>query len=348
MGREMRVTVANDSQAGAWDAYVAGAETATFYHCYAWKKALERAYGLKTFYLMAGDDGTPRGVLPLAATPGRAGRGALVSTPYANYGGVLADSHEAQTALINAAAAILEDSKYAYLEMKQLDPAPTREWIERRDYRALVLPLAPDPGRIWTQRLNSKVRNQTRKALKQKMEVRIGPEHFADFRQVYLRNLRDLGTPPHSARWYGELEDLFRERMTAVVACLDGRPVAGAWLFCFRDTVLMHAAASLREFQRLCPNNLVYWKCIEWAARAGYARLDFCRSRIGAGTYHFKEQWGAIPTMIYNCFLPGVRKHIPDLDPYNPRYKAAIAVWRIMPLGLANRIGPLLRRRITT
>jgi len=344
----MRITVANEDRADAWDAYVQRAGGATFYHCYAWKKAMQGAYGLKAFYFMAEDGDSVRGILPLAVVPQWRGCGVLVSTPYANYGGVVADCTEARVMLTEAALGALDESGCDYLEMKQFDSDPAPGWIERLDYHALVLPLAPDPEQIWTQQLNTKVRNQTRKAMKQGFNVSIGPEYMPDFLRVYRRNLRDLGTPPHSARWYRELEELLGDRLTVIVAYLDGHPVAGAWLFCFRDTVFLHAAASLKSVQGMCPNNLVYWKAIEWAALAGYGYMDFCRSRVDAGSYHFKQQWGAEPRQIYYRYLPGKRHHFPDVDPHNPKYKTAIAIWRHVPLVIADRVGPMLRSRITT
>jgi hypothetical protein len=37
---------------------------------------------------------------------------------------------------------------------------------------------------------------------------------------------------------------------------------------------------------------------------------------------------------------------VPDQGPGNPKFKAAIAVWKRLPLWIANRVGPPIVRNI--
>jgi hypothetical protein len=36
----------------------------------------------------------------------------------------------------------------------------------------------------------------------------------------------------------------------------------------------------------------------------------------------------------------------PMLNPSNPKYRFAVAAWRRLPMGVANRLGPLLVRNL--
>lgn len=345
----MRVAEIGDDRAQAWDDYVFSAADATFYHQYRWRRALRGTYGLRTWYLAAEEeDGRIRGVLPLAEIPGVLGRGVLLSLPYGNYGGVLADSAEARDALLGDARHRLVARRGKYLELKQPRRCDTPLLVDKLHYHSLELELTADPDVIWRERMNAKVRNQVRKATKSGLSAVSGPEHLPGFISVYRRNQRDLGTPTHSLRWFNLLAELFGDRMGVVLVLADGRPVAGGWLFFFRDTAVLHAAASLAEHRERCPNNLVYWEAIALCCRRGCRVLDFARSRVGSGSYHFKQQWGAVPRQTYYQYMLNAATRIPDMDPVNPRFAAAIALWRRLPLPLANVLGPLLRWRITT
>lgn len=344
----MKAELVGDAHAADWQDYLLRADGATFYHQYRWKTALEQAYGLKTCYLAAKDGADVHGILPLAEISGFSGSRSLVSTPFANYGGVVADSASARDCLIDEAGRLLKDGGMSLLELKQDTRCDHHLLVDKLDYHALSLSLSADPEDVWKTKLNTKVRNQTRKAMKSEMKTAIGPELLPEFLPVYRRNLRDLGTPTHSMRWFRVLVELFPKQMTTVVVRLGGKPVAGAWILLFKDTAILHAAASLKEYRRLCPNNLVYWTAIEFLCRKGYRVLDFARSRVGAGTYHFKQQWGAVPRQLHYQYLLNTAKNIPDMDPHNPKYRLAIALWRHLPLSIANAAGPWLRRRIST
>jgi hypothetical protein len=40
------------------------------------------------------------------------------------------------------------------------------------------------------------------------------------------------------------------------------------------------------------------------------------------------------------------RAEPPRLNPDNPKYRAAISAWQRLPLGLANRLGPMIVRNL--
>jgi len=75
-------------------------------------------------------------------------------------------------------------------------------------------------------------------------------------------------------------------------------------------------------------------------SKKGYKKFDFGRSTIDAGTYKFKEQWGAQPQKLYWYYWLKEGNALPELNPNNPRYKLAINMWQKMPVWLTKVIGP--------
>ena len=125
-----------------------------------------------------------------------------------------------------------------------------------------------------------------------------------------------------------------------VLVRLASRPVAAALTYRTDAMVEVPWASSIRDFNALCPNHLMYWHIIQSARDHGAAVLDFGRSTPGEGTYKFKEQWGAAPLALTweYCYLEG--DTVPDASPANPKYRRAIELWKRCPLWLANSIGP--------
>ena len=80
------------------------------------------------------------------------------------------------------------------------------------------------------------------------------------------------------------------------------------------------------------------------AAARGCTGFDFGRSKAGTGAYAFKKNWGFEPKPLPYRYhlLPGAS--IPEHNPLNPKYKAMIAVWRRLPLPVANLLGPPIVR----
>jgi FemAB-related protein (PEP-CTERM system-associated) len=281
-----------------WDGYVARHPDATADHEWIWRDVFRQVFGHQSIYLAARRAGTIAGVLPLVLfRSGLFGR-SVVSVPFLNYGGVLADDDEAAGALIEEAALVGSEFRAAHVELRHT--ARRARHLPCRNHKiGLVRDLPGTIDALWTG-TDRKVRNQVRKAQKEGLTAASGgAELVSDFYRVFAENMRDLGTPVYSRRLFETVAQAFGERARVFVVRQGARPIAGGVAIRFRDTVIVPWASSLRAFRSLCPNMLLYWSMLEHAVEHGAARFDFGRSSPGGGTHQFKVQWGAREFPLY-------------------------------------------------
>jgi hypothetical protein len=159
--------------------------------------------------------------------------------------------------------------------------------------------------------------------------------------------MRDLGTPLHSRRFFELLFDGLPEKARLAAVFLDDLPVAAGFLLGHRGRLEIPWASTVRSFNRMSPNMMLYWRILEHGCREGYEVFDFGRSSPDSGTFRFKAQWGARPVQLYwHYHLIGQGSVLPEISPANPRYSAAIKVWQRLPLAVTRLLGPRLIRHI--
>jgi FemAB-related protein (PEP-CTERM system-associated) len=337
-----RVEAATAANGAEWDAFVAAHPHATGYLEWAWRGVFERSFGHASEYLVARRAGQIDAVLPLVEVRSWIFGHFLTSLPFVNYGGVLARSAESAQALVDAATGLARTRGCRHVELRhvgrQFDALPVRAHKV-----TMLLPLATG---MW-ERLDRKVRNQVRKAEKSDLTAEEGGAGLLDaFYQVFARNMRDLGTPVYAKQFFAEILAAFPDRARLVVVRRKSEPVAAGLTFHTRATVEVPWASSLREWNSLCPNHLLYWSVIEASVAREAQVLDFGRSTPNAGTYNFKSQWGAQPVPLHWEYAGLAGDVVPDHGPTNPKFRAAVAVWKRCPLWLANAVGPRIVRAI--
>ena len=342
----MEIAELRTGEEDAWDSYVYESDASTFYHQIGWRNVVLKTYGHKPRYLVArGDDGGIVGVLPMFLMESRVFGRKLVSVPFAPYGGVCADDAGVGRALVEEGVGVARDEGVDYFEIRGLSDDERYEGglVTNDTYFTLVMRLEQDPELVW-QRFNRKVRNATRKAMKSGLGVVTGADYVRDFYRIYARNMRDLGAPVHAHSFYANLQEEFPEQTRIAVVRCDGRVIAGIFLLYFRDTVISGWASSDKSYQRFNPNNLLYWAVIKDSCEGGYEYFDFGRSIADSGTYRFKKPWGAeVAQLCYQYYLNRAKK-MPDTSQISPKRKMFAEVWRRMPVSLAERVGPMLRR----
>jgi hypothetical protein len=131
---------------------------------------------------------------------------------------------------------------------------------------------------IWMNQISQKNRNMIRRAERDGAEVRIDPG-FADlggFRALYDETMGRLGA--HGSYRFGDAYYAGLEQGLAgqgfVARCLyEGRLIAAALILARDGLAHYHLSGSLREYQRLAPNNLMLYRVILHLREKGYRRF---------------------------------------------------------------------------
>lgn len=323
-----------------WDEFVLRHPLSSGYHTLAWRHIISDVFGHRTFYLMAKDaEGSVRGVLPLVLTKSPLFGRFLTSMAFFNYGGVLADNAESSTFLLDEAAQLAKEEKAFHIEMRQAGPVQT-DWPVRCHKVSMRLALPPVYDTL-LKGYPSKLRSQIRRAQKEGMDVRLGGgELLEEYYQVFARCMRDLGTPVYEKGFFQSIVETFPKEVSLCVVSLKGDALAAGLVYGFRQTLEIPWAASDKRYNKLAPNMLLYNAVLEYACRQGYKEFDFGRSSVDSGTYRFKQQWGAQPHQLYWYYWLADGQNIPQLNPSNPKFRAAIALWQRLPLVLTKLVGP--------
>ncbi|MBV1888991.1 MAG: peptidoglycan bridge formation protein FemAB, partial [Proteobacteria bacterium] len=96
MSAEFTLGHLDDQSSDRWNQFVEGCPEATFFHLSQWKQVIERAFGHRTYFIFAEQDGEIQAVLPLAQVKSLLFGNALTSSPFCVYGGVAANDENAR------------------------------------------------------------------------------------------------------------------------------------------------------------------------------------------------------------------------------------------------------------
>lgn len=334
-----------ETEHAEWNTYVENNPAASIYHRIEWRELIYQTFGHKGIYLHAKDSQDKIvGVLPLIHLQSRLFGNFLVSMPYFNYGGAVADHPLIEQKLMTIANEHASRLGLSHIEY--------RDDIERSDYPAktdkvnMILTLPDDKNTLWNN-FSSKLRAQIKRPQRENPEILRGStELLSDFYTVFARNMRDLGTPVYGRSFFANILNCFPEQSSIIVLRLHKRPVAAAFLLGHRETLEIPWASTIKEVNHLSLNMLLYWEVLKFAIRDGYQYFDFGRSSKGAGTYRFKQQWGAIPKQLYWHYWLENHDELPSLNPSNPKYALAIKLWKCLPLTLSKLLGPLIVKNL--
>lgn len=329
----------------ACDEYVRAHPQASLYHLGSWADVIADVFGHECHSLYASDAHGVRGVLPLIRLRSRLFGDYLVSMPYFNYGGALADDAIIAERLMQSAAAHAQTLGSTHIEFRDSVPRAAA-WPVRTDKISMELAL-PDTGDALWKAMEPKLRAQIKRSGKEGATTVVGgAELLDDFYRVFARNMRDLGTPVYPKRFFARIAQAFPQNSFIVVVRYQAQPVAAGFLLGFNDKLEIPWASAVRDFNRLGVNMALYWEVLQQAIARGYKTFDFGRCSRDSGTYRFKKQWGAIERPLYWHYWLPAGAPMPGLTPHNPKYALAIRLWQRLPIAVANRLGPYIVKNL--
>lgn len=326
------------------EAYLRSSSKGNVFHRRGWHDAARDAYGYESHILIAERGAQLVGFLALTDVRSRLTGNAMISSAFAVGGGPVGDDDEIVAALAAAASELASRARSRYLELR-CDAGLPSPWLNKSGiYASFAMALPPDEDET-LRAIPRKRRAEVRKAIKAEgdgalvLRIDRDPERFYS---LYARSLRDHGTPVYPKIFLETLAASFGEEVEFSFAEYQGKTVAG--LCSFRDQACYYPyyIGALDTARTVRGAEFLYWKAMRRAANAGCTMFDFGRSKINSGPYHFKKLWGIEPEALTYQVRMFTGDELPDINPNNPKFAAAVAVWKKLPLPIANRLGPLV------
>jgi FemAB-related protein (PEP-CTERM system-associated) len=329
----------------AWDDYVYRHPMGTPFHLIAWKDVVERSFAFKSRYLLVEQEGAIRGVLPLFRVGNPLQGKSLISTPFAVYGGPLADTPEDAASLRAEACRMGLEQGVQHVEFRE--PWPTEApGLRTKDLYVTFEQELPQEIDKLMAGFPRDTRYMIRKAQKNglRSEMARGQCELDTFYQIYARSFHHLGTPVFSKRLFSVIQAEFGTQCELTTVWQEKKALASVLSFRFRDSILPYFGGSLFESRQVAANNFMYFEVMKRAMENGVRHFDFGRSKRGSGSYAFKTQWNMRERPLPYQFFLVRRPDVPNFSPANPKFKLSISVWKAMPFAITKLLGPAVVR----
>jgi FemAB-related protein (PEP-CTERM system-associated) len=327
------------------DAFVRAQPGAEPFHRPQWSAAVEQGCRQRAHYLIAEEAGGALvGVLPLTEIRSLLFGNALVSAGFATGGGILAATEAAGAGLAEEAWRLARARGCASVELRGgVLPAG---WECSEGVYSSFSTCAVDDEAALLGSVPRKQRAEVRKALGFGLEVSIGRDarHVETFRRIYAESVRNLGTPVFPAGLFRAMAERFGEDCDVLLVLKDGEALGGFFNFYMGDTAYGYWGAGTAAARRWRANDLVYFEFIRHAARRGCKVADFGRSKLGTGAHDRKRIWGFGERPLVYAVRTAEGAAPREINPLDPKYQARIALWRRLPLPVANLVGPMIAR----
>ena len=317
---------------------------ASLFHRPAWLQAVEAGTGQRAAGLVSERMGVITGWLPLTEVRSALFGKALVSSGFGVGGGILAESPEAARTLAAAAEGHARTHGFAGIELRG-GPIP-QGWDAWSDkHCGFERPLAAtDEAEL--NAIPRKARAEVRKGLGFGHRVTIGScaadiaAHYA----AYSASVHNLGTPVFPRALFAAMLEAFPES-SDILTVWDGEtPLASVLSFYHNGAVMPFWGGGTFAARAARANEVMYYALMRHARSQGMQRFDFGRSKTGSGPYAFKKNCGFAPEpLTYGAWTDG---DLPrrNIDPTDASYSRKIALWKKLPLPVANTLGPWIAR----
>ncbi|MEJ5975660.1 FemAB family XrtA/PEP-CTERM system-associated protein [Novosphingobium sp. PS1R-30] len=339
--------LADPNETARIEAFVAAHPDATPFHRLAWLQAIAAGTGNRPLALIAEHHGEIVAYLPLSEIHSPIFGRLLASSGFAVDGGLLA-SDDVDVAAIFAQAegqALRRSCPAIELRGGSL-PQDRAGWtLKTESHCGFVIPLAAD-DEAQLLAIPRKQRAEVRKGLANSFEIEIGTSardraaHYA----VYAESVRNLGTPVFPRALFDAVLDRFGTDADILTVRHEGVAVASVLSLYHRGAVMPYWGGGTQAARLLRGNDRMYFELMRHARERGCSHFDFGRSKTNSGAYHFKRNWGFEPEPLTYATWTAPGEAPRDADPTSRKHALQIALWRKLPLAVANRLGPWIAR----
>jgi hypothetical protein len=323
---------------------------ATVFHSSAWANVIRAAYRheVRCWIATEGDDIVGAFPVTVMRVPGLGRK--FVAGPYQMHSGMpLADNASVRSELLAACVAAARKEAARYVEVRHFEE--TDELAPHGFVRCesgLVTTTIPLANLALTQAEHGH-RQRVRKADKLGVEI-VRSDRAEDlrlFRRMYLQTGRAMGAPQSGWPYFAATLQLMPNQLALYLAKHEGRVVGGFLVLGDRRLAFARCSAhSSRESLAVNAGQALWWRALQDAAAAGCPGFHCGVSWSGdVGLIKWKEGWGGTSRPVQTFVLP-IRARAPEAGGYFEGYGLAKALWKRLPMPIADVVGHQVTRWI--
>ncbi len=188
----------------------------------------------------------------------------------------------------------------------------------------------------------SVIRNRINKGIKDGLQCKTGGvELLPEFYEIYIRNMHSKGVPVPSKNYFKTfIEEYKNGRCKLFVIYNEGKAIAASILYTYGKLAEFFWASTLKEYNSLNPNMVLYWEMIKYSVEQGMEIFSYGRSDMDGNNHTFKAKWNPdIIPIYFNYSSP--QKNIRE-------YSTMSRIWQKIPLPLARVLGPIIRSKVSS
>lgn len=342
---EFRVRQLSAAEPANWPEALTAA--ATFTALDSWTDLSRRIYNYPVYRLEAESEDGVHGILSLVHVQHPVFGNYLTTAPFGSYGGFATDSPEAHLLLLEQVQALAAETKVDYVNIRFDDTHQTLPtgWQPNSAYNTYLIKLAEDPESLMLG-FSSDHRNHIRKSLKKGFRLQFGHlDLLDDAYRGLAQSMHELGSPYHSKSYLKLMAESLENNLEFAVQYDAKNKIVGAAVFIKQVATVTNLHANiLRNARAGYAGEFLYWGAIERYSKMGLNTFDLGRSLIGSGNEVFKLKWQPEVKPLAYWYWLSAGAEMPALNQKNPKFAAAITIWKRLPGFVVQAIGPHLIR----
>jgi hypothetical protein len=281
-----------------WLDFITSHPDATIFHHSAWINIFPKCFNFRPLVLIVLDNNDMiRAGVPFMKVKGIIRGLRYVSLPYTDYCQPLSIDDESIRKLANWFFKAYQDRVGQRIELRWNYPENgSNHKIFSKIKHTIQLNKDPD---LVVKNFKRTHRQNIQTALRRGVRVEWGNqiEHLRKYYCLQLETRRRHGIPVQPWSFFNEIgTSIFQKNLGFVLlAYIEDECIAGLVCLHWKKHLIAKYSASKKSNLRCRPNNLLFWKGIEWGCHNGFSIFDFGRTeKSNHGLCRWKRGWGAV------------------------------------------------------
>ena len=341
-----------DASPSVWNKFISEIPESTFFHQYEWLNVIHETYGFPIHRLVIKKDGELLGVIGLCISKGLFGT-RIVSIPFSDYGGlcIKKEAVKYSVEIISEINLMANNLGARYILMKSSPVIANKYFLKSgfkniTDHYAFIVKLDKTFEKIYNS-FDKNTRYDIRRA-ENRYKLLIKETNIDNFipsfYELYLKNVKRLGSPPHHIKYFENMLDKFRNSIKVFFCEYNDKEIGGLLLLTYRKTVHAYTIGYTSQGRKWGASYLLHRDAIKWSSENNYNYYDIGPAKKNSGAYMHKK--GFVTNPILKNIIVKDYSGKGYLTPENWKYKLFSNFLRKCPEYLFKKIGLPIKKQL--